>query len=420
MENFVILAGSTVTCIPPVMITGDVGLSPAAGSYIVGFDGSNVTGILYVVDASGPSGSVENATLLQTAKSDLTIAYNDAAGRTPVPTGPFLNPGSGNIGGLDLVPGLYKFTSDAAITGSDVTLTGSATDVWIFQIASSLNVGNGIHVILAGEAQASNIFWQVGTSATLGTNSVFKGTILVDQSISLGTGATMDGRALAFSAAVTMSSGVTTTKPGIVTTFPIFSVNPTQLAFADVSNGLSKMDSATVTNTGTANLIISSVTSSNPLFTVNPTNGTISPGLTQKFYVAFAPLTVGLQNGYIHFNHNAANVKDSISVSGTGVPPTDVSEIVNANQYSLYDNYPNPFNSSTKIQYSLGIADFVTLKVFNILGNEVTTLVNGFQEAGTYTVPFSIASNLSPGSCVYYYRLEVGTFVSTKQMVLVN
>ncbi|MGA2296437.1 MAG: ice-binding family protein, partial [FCB group bacterium] len=319
-SNFVVLAGSTVTGTPSIHITGDVGLSPAAGSYIAGFDGTNVTGILYVVDASGPAGSVVNATLLQTAKSDLTTAYNDAAGRTPVPTGPFLNPNGGNIGGQNLVPGLYKFTSECQITGTDLTLTGSASDVWIFQIASLLNLGSGIHIILAGGAQATNIFWQVGTSATLGTYSVFKGTILADQSISLDVGATMDGRALAFSGAVTMHDAVTGTRADL-TTAPIFSVDSAQVRFGNVSNGFSKKDTVTVSNTGTANLIISSITSSNTLFTVTPTSGTITPGSTQKFYVTFSPLTDSMKNGYIYFHHNAANAKDSIAVSGTGASP---------------------------------------------------------------------------------------------------
>jgi len=214
--DFVLLAGSLVSNVPMSAITGDLGLSPAAGSNITGFGEAEVTGIIYTVDESGPAGSVPSATMLSTAKEDIIIAYNDFVDRTPVPTGEFLNPGAGNIGGMTLVPGLYKFTSTLSITGSDVTLTGTATDVWIFQIASDLVVGSGIQVILAGEALAANIFWQVGTSATLETGSVFKGTILADQSISLNTGATIEGRLLASNAAVTLESS-TVTAPGLVT-----------------------------------------------------------------------------------------------------------------------------------------------------------------------------------------------------------
>ena len=318
LESFVIIAGSTVTGIPPVSIKGNVGLSPAAGSFIVGFDGSNVDGILYVVDASGPAGSVQDATLLQTAKSDLTTAYNDAANRTPVPTGTFLNPGAGNMGGMNLAAGLYKFTGAADITGADLTLTGSATDVWIFQIGTSLNIGSDTKIILAGGAQASNIFWQVGTSATLGTYSVFKGTILADQSISLGTGASMDGRALAFTGAVTMSSGVTTNKAVLA---PFFTVNPQQLNFGNVDNGFSKKDTLRVTNTGGADLIISNITTSDTVFKMNATTATITPGSTQEFYVTFTPRVNGTKSGNIIFTHNAAKPLDTVTISGTGTSP---------------------------------------------------------------------------------------------------
>lgn len=204
-SRFAVLAGSEITSIPTSDIRGGVGLSPAARSKIAGLTPVEVLGTMFAADDGGAV-----AVMLTQAQGDLTTAFNDAAGRTPVPTGPFLNPGGANLGGLSLVPGLYKFTGDALISGSDLTLTGSASDVWIFQIASSLTVANGIHVVLAGGAQAANIYWQVGTSATLGTTVIFKGTILADQSIALHTLATLEGRALARIAAVTLDSNTIT------------------------------------------------------------------------------------------------------------------------------------------------------------------------------------------------------------------
>ena len=213
--NFAILAGSTIANIPTSVITGDVGVSPSAGSFIAGFGLTEVTGTIYAVDASYPTAGVAviDPARLTAAKGDLTIAYNDAAGRTPVPAGDFLNPGAGNLGGLTLVPGLYKFTGAALLSGSDLVLTGSANDVWIFQVGSEFTVEEGMHVVLAGEAQAGNIFWQVGTSATLGVGSVMQGTIMADQSITLASGATLNGRALTSIAAVTLANAAVTRPP---------------------------------------------------------------------------------------------------------------------------------------------------------------------------------------------------------------
>jgi hypothetical protein len=205
--HFTILAGAAITTTGGGIINGDVGASPITGSAIH-LTQAQVNGTIYAVDATGPAGAVIDPALLLTAKGDLTTAYNDAAGRTPIPSGSFLNPGSGNIGGLNLIPGLYKFTGTASITGSDVTLTGGPDDVWIFQIAADLQVGSTVQVILAGGAQARNIFWQVGTSVAIGTFAVFKGTIMSDQAIVMNTSSAMDGRALAFTAGVTFNGNV--------------------------------------------------------------------------------------------------------------------------------------------------------------------------------------------------------------------
>ena len=142
--------------------------------------------------------------------------------------------------------------------------------------------------------------------------------------------------------AASAKDSISVSGTGVTGALPIFSVSPISLNFGNVNNGITKMDSVTVTNTGTANLIISTVTSTNVLFVATPTNGIIVPGATQKFYVAFTPLTNGLKNGYIIFNHNALNVKDSITVSGTGVSPT-----FSISPASL--NFGNVNNTTTKM-----------------------------------------------------------------------
>lgn len=214
--NYVILAGSEISNIPTSSITGNIGISPASASFITGFSmvyttgeahstSAQVTGNIYASDYAAPTPAT-----LTTAQGDLTTAYNNAAGRTSNDIVLI----SGNIGGLTLTPGLYKSSGSLEISSGDLTFDakGNANAVFIIQIASTLNTTSGRKVILAGGAQAANIFWQVGTSATLGTTSVFKGTIMADQSISMGTGASIEGRLLARIAAVTLE-GNTLVKP---------------------------------------------------------------------------------------------------------------------------------------------------------------------------------------------------------------
>jgi hypothetical protein len=192
-SSLAVLAGTAITSTGATNITGNIGLSP--GSSIGGFPPGILTGEQHI-----------NDDLSSQAKLDLTAAYNDAAGRTSTEIVTL----SGNIGGLTLTPGLYKSTSSLAISSGDLTFDakGDATAVFIIQIASTLTTTSGRKVILSGGALASNIFWQVGTSATFGTTSVFKGTVMAMQSITFNTGASLDGRALARTGAVTMAGNV--------------------------------------------------------------------------------------------------------------------------------------------------------------------------------------------------------------------
>jgi hypothetical protein len=197
--GFAILAGSTVTNTGLSVVNGDLGISP--GSALTGFPPGIINGTQYI----------DNAIAAQ-AKVDLTTAYNDAAGRSLN----VVTVATGELGGLTLAPGLYQSgISSFAITSVDLTLDaqGDVNAVFIFQMPSStLTVGNGRKVILAGGANASNIFWQVGSSATIGTTAVMEGTILASQAITLETGAVLNGRALTQIAAVTLDTN-TVTKP---------------------------------------------------------------------------------------------------------------------------------------------------------------------------------------------------------------
>ena len=208
--NFVILAKSGVSTTGTTAVVGDVGLSPAAATFLTGFaiiappttsaSSAQVTGLLYAADYDPPT-----PTMLTTAVLDMQTAFTDAAGRT-LPD--FTELGAGNIQGLNLTPGLYKWGTGVQIP-SAVTLTGGANAVWIFQIAQDLTVGNGAIVTLAGGAQARNVFWQVAGQATLGTTANFKGIILSQTLISMNTGTIMLGRALAQTAVTLNATQIT-------------------------------------------------------------------------------------------------------------------------------------------------------------------------------------------------------------------
>ena len=185
-----VLGGSTVTNTGPSVINGDLSVSP--GTSVTGFPPGTVDGAIHAADAVAAQ-----------AQSDLTTAYNDAAGRTPAVAVP------GDIGGAFLSPGVYKRSSSLLLTG-DVTLDGQGdrNAVFIFQVGSTLTTASSSRVVLTNGAQACNVFWQIGSSATIGTDTLFQGNIMALASITMTTRARLLGRALARNGAVTLDTNI--------------------------------------------------------------------------------------------------------------------------------------------------------------------------------------------------------------------
>jgi hypothetical protein len=211
--SFVILSKSGIDTVPLSLITGDIGVSPIDSTALTGFTltldasgtfatSAQLVGNAYAADYTSPTPAE-----LTVAVGDMELAYTDAAGR---PDPDFTNLGSGEIGGLNLVPGLYKWGTGVLIT-TDVTLAGDANDVWIFQISGGITEASDAKVQLAGGALAKNVFWQAAGSVALDTGAHMEGIVLAQTEITLATGASVNGRLLS-QTAVTID-GATVTQP---------------------------------------------------------------------------------------------------------------------------------------------------------------------------------------------------------------
>ncbi|SRR5258708_2474184 len=212
--NYAILAKSGISTVPTSAITGNLGVSPNAAISITGFsltaDSTNVfsispqvTGKIFAADYTAPTPSN-----LTSAIGDMELAFTDAAGRAPDVT----ELGAGNIGGMTLASGVYKWGTGLLIP-TDVTLAGNPTDVWIFQVAQDLTVSGATHIFLTGGAMPKNVFWQVAGLVDLGTTAHFEGVILTQTSVALRTGASIKGRLLAQTAVTIDSSAIVEPAP---------------------------------------------------------------------------------------------------------------------------------------------------------------------------------------------------------------
>jgi hypothetical protein len=381
--NYAVLAGSTVTSTGGTTVDGDLGVSP--GTAVTGFPPGLVNGTIH----AGDSASAQ-------AQLDLTTAYNDAAGRT---VGAVTV--AGNLGGQTLTPGLYKSTSSLEISSGDLTLDaqGNANAVFIFQMASTLTTTSGRQVILSGGAKAANIFWQVGSSATLGTTSAFKGTILADQSITLTTGATLDGRALARIAAVTLDSNTVglessgdTTSPTVSSTDPANAATGVAINKKIAATFSEAMDSATInTSTFTLNQGATPVTGT---VTYVGTTATFAPASALAFNTTYtATITTGAND--VAGNAIASAFGWSFT---TGAGPDTTAPIVSSS---------DPVNAATGVALNKNVAatfseamDPSTINTTTFTLTQGATPVAGtvtYAAVGT-TATFNPANDLAPST----------------------
>ena len=250
--SFTVLGGSTVTNVGPTIVTGDLGVSP--GTAIIGFPPGAVSGTIHANDAVAVQ-----------AQADATVAYNNLAGQACN-----TNLTGQDLGGLTLTPGVYCFDTSAQLTGAlTLDAQGNPDAVFVFQIGSTLTTASAASVLLINGASSCNVFWQVGSSATLGTGTTFVGNVLALASITLNTNAGVSGRALAQNGAVTMDANSITLASCAV-------APPTPTATSANTPVVTNTNTPVVTNTSTP--VVTNTSTPTATGTLQPTaTGTLQP-----------------------------------------------------------------------------------------------------------------------------------------------
>src|SRR5271157_4131062 len=401
--NFAILAESGISTTGTTAIVGDIGVSPITSTAITGFglimDGSNqfatstlITGKVYAANYAVPTPAT-----MTTAVSDMQTAYTNATGRISPDHSEL---GAGNIGGMTLAPGLYKWTTGVTIP-ADVTLSGNSTAVWIFQIAGTLVVSSATHVLLSGGAQAKNIFWQVAGQTTLGTTSVFNGIILDATAIVLNTSATLIGRALARTAVTLNANTITvpTIAPTVSSTVP-----------ANVATGVAVNSAMAAIFSETMDPLTINTTTFTLLQGITPVSGTVTYSVVTAVFTpasilaASTTYTAAITTGAKDPAGNALAV-NKVWTFTTGAaldttPPTVSSTI--------------PANAATGVAVNTALAaifskamDPLTITTATFTLTQGVTPVSGTVTYSLVTAVFTPASNLS-ASTTYTATITTG------------
>jgi hypothetical protein len=358
--------------------------------------------------------------------------------------------------GTNFVNGVTSVNTGTGITVNSTTVSNSTSLAANITILSSASTGSRnfslINSTPGGGTSTTQIFNVNNPLPTLTSISpaigakgktfdvTFTGTNFISgaSSVNVGSGITVNSATVnnsaSLTASITISSvadtgsrnfSVTNTLPGGGTSVQKIFVVKNQLelnqrivSFGNVKTGQYKDTTVTVINYGNDTLKISSITSSHSAFTVRPTVKNIAPGQLLVDTLRFAPITVGVDSALVVIQSSAGSSPDTVKVSGVAIPATSVEELAELPTiFLLSQNYPNPFNPSTNIAFSLPIKSFVLLKVFDLLGREVATIVNDVKVAGSYNATFN-AANMPSG--VYFYRLQAGSFTETKKLVLLR
>ena len=381
---------------PPLGTAANFGVLAQAAisgtSVVVGNVGTLSATIAGTITAPGYTVYPVNDPVVQTANADLFTAYNDAAGQNPFTTV------SGGLLSGTLTAGVYRLSALPSNLTGTITLDGGG--VFIFQASSTLITSDGSSVLLTNGTVWSDVYWQVGSSATLAANSTFKGTILANTTITVGATASVTGRILA--GAVT-TNGVVTIGSNVL---PVELISFT----AALNNNKStvELNWKTASEVNNFGFEIERSKDNNDFEKIGFVKGSGNSNSAKDYSFTDEQMLSG------KYFYRLKQIDNDGIFKYSKVVEVDFTQPLT---FELSQNYPNPFNPTTKISYSIPVDGRVQLLVYRITGELVRSLVSEYQTAGIYTIDFD-AAGLSSG--IYFYKITANDFLQIKKMSIIK